>query len=39
MSKSEDYLRQNVKVILKPMIKDILSKKPKDSVNRKIYNI
>ena len=33
MSKPEDYLRQNVKGILQPMVKDILSKRPKDVVN------
>jgi len=33
MSKAEDYLKQNVKGILQPMVKDILAAKPKDAVN------
>ena len=33
MLKAEDYLKQNVKGILQPMVKDILSKRPKDAVN------
>ena len=37
MSKAENYLRQNVNGILQPMVKDILSKRPKDAVN-KLYN-
>ena len=37
MSKAEDYLKQNVKGILQPMVKDILSNKPKDPVTQ--YNI
>jgi hypothetical protein len=37
MSKPEDYLKQNVKGILQPMVKDILSNKPKDPVIH--YNI
>ena len=38
MSKAEDYLRQNVKGILQPMVKDILAPKPKDAVTNKIFN-
>ena len=38
MSKAEDYLRQNVKGILQPMVKDILAAKPKDAVTNKIFN-
>ena len=38
MSKAEDYLRQNVKGILQPMVKDILASKPKDAVTNKIFN-
>jgi hypothetical protein len=32
MSKAEDYLRQNVKGILQPLVTDILAAKPKDAV-------
>ena len=35
---TEDYLRQNVKGILQPMVKDILAAKPKDAVTNKIFN-
>jgi hypothetical protein len=34
MSKAEDYLKQNVKVILQPMVKDIMAERPKDSVSK-----
>ena len=34
MSKAEDYLKQNVKVILQPMVKDIMAERPKDPVNK-----
>ena len=34
MSKAEDYLKQNVKGILQPMVKDIMSKRPHDPVNK-----
>jgi len=33
MSKPEEYLKQNVKGILQPMVKDLLSNRPKDPVN------
>jgi hypothetical protein len=33
MSKAEDYLKENVKGILQPMVKDILTQRPKDPVN------
>ena len=36
MSKAEEYLKQNVKVILQPMVKDIMAEKPKDPVNKSI---
>ena len=39
MSKPEDYLNQNIKGILQPMVKDILSQRPKDPVNKIIYKI
>ena len=32
MSKPEDYLKQNVKGILQPMVKEILTSRPKDAV-------
>ena len=38
MSKPEDYLNQNIKGILQPMVKDMLSQRPKDAVNQ-IYII
>ena len=34
MSKAEDYLKQNVRGILQPMVKDILAQKPKEPVNK-----
>jgi hypothetical protein len=37
MAKAEEYLKQNVKGILQPMVKEILSSRPKDPVNKKIY--
>ena len=33
MSKAENYLKENVKGILQPMVKDILTQRPKDPVN------
>lgn len=33
MSKEEEYLKQNVRGILQPMVKEILSQKPKEPVN------
>jgi hypothetical protein len=38
MSKAEDYLKQNVKVILQPLVKDIMAERPKDAVNIFSYN-
>ena len=32
--KTEKYLKENVKGILQPMVKDILSQRPKDAVNK-----
>jgi hypothetical protein len=32
MSKPEDYLKQNVQGIMKPMVEDILSNNPEDPV-------
>ena len=37
MAKAEEYLKQNVKGILQPMVKEILQSRPKDPVNKKIY--
>ena len=34
MSKAEDYLKQNVRGILQPMVKDILAQKPKEPVTK-----
>jgi hypothetical protein len=34
MSKAEDYLKNNVKQILQPMVKDIMTDRPKDPVNK-----
>ena len=34
MSKPEDYLNQNIKGILQPMVKDMLAQRPKDAVNQ-----
>jgi hypothetical protein len=33
MQKAEYYLKENVKGILQPMVKDILTQRPKDPVN------
>ena len=32
MSKAEDYLRQNVKEILQPLVKEVISERPNDIV-------
>ena len=34
MSKAEDYLKNNVKQILQPMVKDIMADRPKEPVNK-----
>ena len=34
MSKAEDYLKQNVRGILQPMVKEILAERPKEPVNK-----
>ena len=34
MSKAEDYLQNNVKKILQPMVKDIMAERPKEPVNK-----
>ena len=36
MSQTEDYLKQNVKGILQPLVKEILTQRPKDPVHK--YN-
>jgi len=36
MSNTEEYLKENVKVILQPMIKDIVTNKPKNKVIQNI---
>jgi hypothetical protein len=33
MAKAEEYLKNNVKGILQPMVKEILSERPKEPVN------
>ncbi len=37
MSKAEDYLKSNVKGILQPMVKDILTQRPEDPVNNDYF--
>ena len=37
MSKSEDYLKNNVKEILQPMLKKIMQEDPSEPVNYIIY--
>ena len=37
MSKAEDYLKQNVKHILQPLVKDLINERPKEPVIK--YNI
>ena len=39
MAKAEDYLKQNVRGILQPMVKDILAEKPKEPVIIKIFKL
>ncbi len=40
MMKAEEYLKQNVRGILQPMVSAVLLEKPKDPVNKKyIFNI
>jgi hypothetical protein len=38
MSKAEDYLQSNVKVLLEPLIKKILDERPSDPVTNKLIN-
>ena len=33
MSKAEEYLKNNIKDILKPMVNDLLEERPKEIVN------
>jgi hypothetical protein len=35
--KTEKYLKENVKGILQPLVKDILSQRPKDAVNKILF--
>ena len=37
--KAEEYLKQNVRGILQPMVSAVLSEKPKDPVTIQIINI
>ena len=37
MSKEEDYLRQNVKQVLQPLIRELLNERPEEPVIK--YNI
>ena len=37
--KTEKYLKENVKGILQPLVKDILSQRTKDAVNKNIIFI
>ena len=36
--KAEEYLKQNVRGILQPMVSAVLLEKPKDAVTNKIFN-
>jgi hypothetical protein len=39
MSNAEDYLKNNVKSILEPLIKKILDERPSEPVTNKLFNI